>query len=144
MTSTRSQVTELTEPIDDPEQLLRRRSTMADPRPQDTLNPEEVHTEQPEEATGNTDNSATDTATDAEVTEVPETLGEPVPPAMGDRSDLYLPDMKNTRMKEACKKGIALRAGLFVVSSMIIPPWQSMPTVGESKCTSMENSIPFH
>ena len=42
MTSTRSQDTELTEPIDDPEQLLRRCSTMADPRPNDTLNPEEV------------------------------------------------------------------------------------------------------
>ena len=47
---------------------------MADPRPQDTLNPEEVHAGQPEEATGDPGNSATDTATDAEVTEVPETL----------------------------------------------------------------------
>ena len=116
MTSTRSQVTELTEPIDDPEQLLRRRSTMADPRPQDTLNPEEVHAEQPEKATSDPGNSATDTATDAEVTEVPETLREPVLPETGDHGDLYLPDMKNTRMKEACKKGIALGAGLFVVS----------------------------
>ena len=120
MTSTRSQVTELTELIDDPEQLLRRRSTMADPRPNDTLNPEEVHAEQSEEATGNPGNSATDTTTDAEVTEVPETLSEqlsePVLPETGDHGDLYLPDMKNTRMKEACKKGIALGAGLFVVS----------------------------
>ena len=89
---------------------------MADPRPQDTLNPEEVHAEQPEEATGDPGNSATDTATDAEVTEVPETLREPVPPETGDHGDLYLPDMKNTRMKEACKKGIVLGAGLFVVS----------------------------
>ena len=89
---------------------------MADPRPQDTLNPEEVHTGQPEEATGDPGNSATDTATDAEVTEVPETLREPVLPETGDHGDLYLPDMKNTRMKEACKKGIALGAGLFVVS----------------------------
>ena len=78
---------------------------MADPRPQDTLNPEEVHTEQPEEAIGDPGNSATDTTTDAEVTEVPER--EPVLPEMGDHGDLYLPDMKNTRMKEACKKGIA-------------------------------------
>ena len=89
---------------------------MADPRPQDTLNPEEVHAEQPEEATGDPGNSATDTATDAEVTEVPETPREPVLPETGDHGDLYLPDMKNTRMKEACKKGIALGAGLFVVS----------------------------
>ena len=89
---------------------------MADPRPQDTLNPEEVHAGQPEEATGDPGNSATDTATDAEVTEVPETLREPVLPETGDHGDLYLPDMKNTRMKEACKKGIALGAGLFVVS----------------------------
>ena len=89
---------------------------MADPRPQDTLNPEEVHAEQPEEATGDPGNSATDTTTDAEVTEVPETLREPVLPETGDHGDLYLPDMKNTRMKEACKKGIALGAGLFVVS----------------------------
>ena len=74
MTSTRSQVTELTEPIDDPEQLLRRRSTMADPRPNDTLNPKEVHTEQSEEATGDPGDSATDVATDAEVTEVLETI----------------------------------------------------------------------
>ena len=96
MTSTRSQVTELTEPIDDPEQLLRRRSTMADPRPDDTLNPEEVHTEQSEEATGDPDNSATDTTTDAEVTEVPETLREPVLPETDNHGDLYLPDMKNT------------------------------------------------
>ena len=57
---------------------------MADPRPQDTLNPEEVHAEQPEEATGDPGNSATDTATDAEVTEVPETLREPVLPETGD------------------------------------------------------------
>ena len=89
---------------------------MADPRPQDTLNPEAVHTEQPEEATGDPDNSATDTATDAEVTEVPETLREPVLPETDNHGDLYLPDMKNTRMKEACKKGISLRAGLVVVS----------------------------
>ena len=89
---------------------------MADPRPQDTLNPEEVHAGQPEEATDDPSNSATDTATDAEVTEVPETLGEPVLTETGDHGDLYLPDMKNTRMKEACKKGIALAAGLFVVS----------------------------
>ena len=116
MTSTRSQDTELTEPIDDPEQLLRRHSTMADTRPIDTLNPEEVHAEQPEEATGDPGDSATDAATDAEVTEVPETLGEPVLTETGDRGDLYLPDMKNTRKKEACKKGIALAAGLFVVS----------------------------
>ena len=89
---------------------------MADPRPQDTLNPEEVHAEQPEEATGDPGNSATDTATDAKVTEVPETLRGPGLPETGDHGDLYLPDMKNTRMKEACKKGIALGAGLFVVS----------------------------
>ena len=89
---------------------------MADPRPQDTLNPEEVHARQPEEATSDPGNSATDTATDAEVTEVPETLREPVLPETGDHGDLYLPDMKNTRMKEACKKGIVLGAGLFVVS----------------------------
>ena len=89
---------------------------MADPRPNDTLNPEEVHAEQPEEATGDPGDLATDAATDAEVTEVPETLGEPVLTETGDRGDLYLPDMKNTRMKEACKKGIALAAGLFVVS----------------------------
>ena len=89
---------------------------MADLRPQDTLNPEEVQAKQPEEATGNPNNSATDTATDAEVTEVPETPREPATPETGERGDLYLPDMKNTRMKEACRKGIALRAGLFVVS----------------------------
>ena len=88
---------------------------MADTRPIDTLNPEEVHAEQPEEATGDPGDSATDVATDAEVTEVPETIGEPVHTETGDRGDLYLPDMKNTRMKEACKKGIALAAGLFVV-----------------------------
>ena len=86
---------------------------MADLRPQDTLKPEEVHAKQPEEATGNAGNSATDTATDDEVTEVPETLREPITPETGEHGDLYLPDMKNTRMKEACKKGIALRAGLF-------------------------------
>ena len=116
MTSTRSQVTELTEPIDDPEQLLRRHSTMADLRPQDTPNPEEAHAEQSEEATGDPSNAATNTATDAEATRVPENPREPVTPETGNRGDLYLPDMKNTRMKEACKKGIALRAGLFVVS----------------------------
>ena len=87
---------------------------MADPRPQDTLNPEEVHAEQPEETTGDPSNSATNTTTNAEVTEVPER--EPVLPETDDHGDLYLPDMKNTRMKEACKKGIALGAGLFVVS----------------------------
>ena len=58
---------------------------MADPRPQDTLNPEEVHARQPEEATGDSGNSATDVATDAEVTEVPETIGEPVHTETGDR-----------------------------------------------------------
>ena len=99
MTSTRSQVTGLTELIDDPEQLLRRCSTIADPRPEDTLNPEEVHAGQPEEATGDPGNSATDTATYAEVTEVPETLREPILPETGDHGNLYLPDMKNTRMK---------------------------------------------
>ena len=67
---------------------------MADPRPQDALNPEEVHAEQPEETTGDPGNSATDTATDAEVTEVPER--EPVLPETGNHGDLYLPDMKNT------------------------------------------------
>ena len=87
---------------------------MADPRPQDALNPEEVHTEQPEETTDDPGNSATDTTTDAEVTEVPER--EPVSPETDDHGDLYLPDMKNTGMKEACKKGIALGAGLFMVS----------------------------
>ena len=116
MTSTRSQATELTEPIDDPEQLLRRHSTMADLRPQDTPNPEEAHAEQSEEATGDPGNAATNTATDAEATRVPENPREPVTPETGNRGDLYLPDMKNTRMKEACKKGIALGAGLFVVS----------------------------
>ena len=69
---------------------------MADLRPQDTLNPEEVHTEQPEEATGDPGNSATDTATDAEVTEVPEHLREPTIPETDNHGDLYLPDMKNT------------------------------------------------
>ena len=79
MTSTRSQVTELTEPIDDPEQLLRRHSTMADLRPQDTPNPEEAHAEQSEEATGDPGNAATNTATDAEATRVPVNPREPVP-----------------------------------------------------------------
>ena len=88
---------------------------MADLRPQDTPNPEEAHAEQPEEATGDPGNAATNTATDAETTG-PENHREPVPPETGNRGDLYLPDMKNTRMKEACKKGIALGAGLFVVS----------------------------
>ena len=69
---------------------------MVDPRPQDTLNPEEVHAEQPKEATGDPGKTATDTATDTEVTEVPEILREPVLPETGDRGDLYLPDMKNT------------------------------------------------
>ena len=89
---------------------------MADLRPQDTPNPEEAHAEQSEEATGDPGNAATNTATDAEATRVPENPREPVPPETGNRGDLYLPDMKNTRMKEACKKGIALGAGLFVVS----------------------------
>ena len=89
---------------------------MADLRPQDTLNPEEVHAEQPEEATGDPGNAATNTATDTKATRVPENPREPAPPETGDHGDLYLPDMKNTRMKEACKKGIALGAGLFVVS----------------------------
>ena len=43
-------------------------------------------------------------------------LREPTLPETDDHCDLYLPDMKNTRMKEACKQGIALGAGLFVVS----------------------------
>ncbi|MCG8624547.1 MAG: hypothetical protein MJE68_21450, partial [Proteobacteria bacterium] len=111
----RSHDTPLTEPIDDPEQLLRRHSTMADLRPQETLNPEEVHAEQPEEATSDPGDSATDVATDAEVTEVPETL-PPVHTETGDRSDLYLPDMRNTRMKEACRRGISLGSGIVVVS----------------------------
>ena len=89
---------------------------MADLRPQDTPNSEEAHAEQSEEATGDPGNAATNTATDAEATRVPENPREPVPPETGNRGDLYLPDMKNTRMKEACKKGIALGAGLFVVS----------------------------
>ena len=89
---------------------------MADLRPQDTPNPEEAHAEQPEEATGDPGNAATNTATDAEATRVPKNPREPVPPETGNRGDLYLPDMKNTQMKEACKKGIALGAGLFVVS----------------------------
>ncbi|MCG8626013.1 MAG: hypothetical protein MJE68_28950, partial [Proteobacteria bacterium] len=62
---------------------------MADLRPQETLNPEEVHAEQPEEATGDPGDSATDVATDAEVTEVPETL-PPVHTETGDCGDLYL------------------------------------------------------
>ena len=89
---------------------------MADLRPQDTPNPEEAHAEQSEEATGDPGNAATNTATDAEATRVPVNPREPVPPETGNRGDLYLPDMKNTRMKEACKKGIALGARLFVVS----------------------------
>ena len=52
---------------------------MADLRPQDTPNPEEAHAEQSEEATGDPGNTATNTATDAEATRVPENPREPVP-----------------------------------------------------------------
>ena len=52
---------------------------MADLRPQDTPNPEEAHAEQSEEATGDPGNAATNTATDAETTRVPENPREPVP-----------------------------------------------------------------
>ena len=88
---------------------------MADLRPQETLNPEEVHAEQSEETTSNPGDSATDVATDAEGAEVPETP-PPVHTETGDHGDLYLPDMRNTRMKEACRRGISLGPGIMVVS----------------------------
>ena len=94
---------------------------MADHRPRDTPNPEEAPTEHAEEATGSpgdpvTHDAETEEGTDAEVTEVPEDTGEPAHREPGDLGDLYLPDMKNTLMKEACKKGIALGAEFFIIS----------------------------
>ena len=122
---------------------------MADLRPEDTLNPAEVHAEQTEEATGDPGDLATDVATDAEVTEVPETL-TPVHTETGDHGNLYLPDMRNTRMKEACKKGISLGPGIVVVSCEGLKEFYDQTTLaiytnsGKLTCTSMESSIPSH